>query len=87
MAPFLFFTKNLEKQKFLRILTHNINANNMQELKQFIEKMRATSSSLDKVEILKKQSNFIKEVLEYTYSPYKQYNVTSETCKKNSKIS
>ena len=65
---------------------HNINANNMQELKQFIEKMRATSSSLDKVEILKKQSNFIKEVLEYTYSPYKQYNVTSETCKKNSKL-
>jgi DNA ligase 1 len=58
----------------------------MQELKQFIEKMRATSSSLDKVEILKKQSNFIKEVLEYTYSPYKQYNVTSETCKKNSKL-
>jgi hypothetical protein len=47
----------LEKQKFLRILTYNINANNMQELKQFIEKMRATSSSLDKVEILKKQSN------------------------------
>ena len=56
----------------------------MTELKEFIEQMRATSSSLDKVEILKKQSDFIKKVLEYTYNPYKQYYVTSKTCKKNS---
>ena len=56
----------------------------MQELKEFVEQMRATSSSLDKVEILKKQSDFIQKVLEYTYNPYKQYNVTSKTCKKNS---
>ena len=56
----------------------------MQELKQFIEQMRATSSSNEKVEILKQQSDFIKKVLEYTYNPYKQYNVTSKTCKKNS---
>lgn len=56
----------------------------MTELKEFIEKMRATSSSLDKVEILKEQSEFIQKVLEYTYNPYKQYYVTSKTCKKNS---
>jgi len=56
----------------------------MQELKEFVEQMRATSSSLDKVEILKQQSEFIQKVLEYTYNPYKQYNVTSKTCKKNS---
>jgi len=56
----------------------------MQELKLFVEQMRATSSSLDKVEILKQQSEFIQKVLEYTYNPYKQYNVTSKTCKKNS---
>jgi len=56
----------------------------MQELKEFVEQMRATSSSLDKVEILKKQSEFIQKVLEYTYNPYKQYYVTSKTCKKNS---
>ena len=56
----------------------------MQELRLFVEQMRATSSSLDKVEILKQQSEFIKKVLEYTYNPYKQYNVTSKTCKKNS---
>ena len=56
----------------------------MEELKLFVEQMRATSSSLDKVEILKQQSEFIQKVLEYTYNPYKQYNVTSKTCKKNS---
>ena len=56
----------------------------MQEVKQFIEEMRATSSSNEKVEILKQQSDFIKQVLEYTYNPYKQYHVTSKTCKKNS---
>ena len=56
----------------------------MEEIKLFVDQMRATSSSLDKVEILKKQSEFIQKVLEYTYNPYKQYYVTSKTCKKNS---
>jgi len=58
----------------------------MQELKEFVEQMRATSSSLDKVEILKKQSDFIQKVLEYTYNPYKQYYVTSKACKKNNDL-
>jgi DNA ligase-1 len=57
---------------------------NMKRLRQFVDKMQATSSSLDKVEILKQQPEFIKRILEYTYNPYKQYNVTSKTCKKNS---
>lgn len=56
----------------------------MEELRLFIDEMQATSSSLDKVAILKRQSDFIKQVLEYTYNPYKQYHVTSKTCKKNS---
>jgi DNA ligase-1 len=55
----------------------------MKEVKDFVEQMRATSSSNEKVEILKQQSDFIKQVLEYTYNPYKQYHVTSKTCKKN----
>ena len=58
----------------------------MKELKQFVDKMQATSSSLDKVEILRQQSEFIKRILEYTYNPYKQYYVTSKTCKKNSDL-
>ena len=56
----------------------------MEELRLFIDEMQATSSSLDKVAILKQQSEFIQKVLEYTYNPYKQYHVTSKTCKKNS---
>ena len=56
----------------------------MEEIKDLVEQMRATSSSNEKVEILKQQSEFIQKVLEYTYNPYKQYHVTSKTCKKNS---
>ena len=58
----------------------------MTELKEFIEKMRATSSSLEKVEIIKNSSDFIHKILEATYNPYKQYNVTSKTCIKNSHL-
>jgi len=58
----------------------------MTELKEFIKQMRATSSSNEKIEILKQQSEFIKKVLEYTYNPYKQYYVTSKTCKKNNHL-
>ena len=58
----------------------------MQELRLFIDEMQATSSSLDKVAILKRQSNFIKQVLEYTYNPYKQYHVTSKTVKKHPEL-
>ena len=58
----------------------------MQKLRLFIDEMQATSSSLDKVAILKKQSNYIQSILEYTYNPYKQYHVTSKTCIKNKDI-
>ena len=56
----------------------------MEELQQFVNKMRATSSSLEKIAIIKEQSEWIHGVLEYTYNPYKQYHVTSKTCKKHS---
>ena len=65
----------------------------LEELQQFVDDMQATSSSLDKVEILdrltksekyhKYHGRFIVKVLEYTYNPYKQYNVTSKTINKN----
>ena len=58
----------------------------MRELQEFINQMQATSSSLDKVKILKQQSEFIQKVLEYTYNPFKQYHVTSKTCIKNSDL-
>ena len=58
----------------------------MKELRLFIDEMQATSSSLDKVAILKRQSKFIQKVLEYTYNPYKQYHLTSKTLIKNQDI-
>jgi len=58
----------------------------MEELRSFINQMQATSSSLDKVKILKQQSEFIQKVIEYTYNPFKQYHVTSKTCIKNSDL-
>ena len=58
----------------------------MKELKDFVDEMRATSSSLEKVKILKKQPGYIQSILEYTYNPYKQYHVTSKTCIKNKDI-
>mgnify|MGYP004001204021 FL=1 len=59
----------------------------MKELNEFIEEMRATSSSLEKAEIIKNSSDFIHKVLEATYNPYKQYHVTSKTCNKNLHLS
>ena len=57
--------------------------NNMLEYFKFIEEMRATSSSTQKVEIIKNASSDIHTLLEYTYNPFKQYYVTSKTCRKN----
>ena len=51
----------------------------MKELKEFVDNMRATSSSKEKVQIIKDANPFIHEVLEYTYNPFKQYSVTSKT--------
>ena len=56
----------------------------MEELKTFIEEMRSTSSATEKSAIIARSSTFIHKVLEATYNPYKQYYVTSKTCKKNS---
>ena len=50
------------------------------------KKMRATSSSTDKVQIIKDASPFVHKALEYTYNPFKQFYVTSKTCIKNSHL-
>ena len=55
-------------------------------IENFINRMRATSSSTDKVEIIKEASPFIHKALEYTYNPFKQFYVTSKTCIKNSHL-
>ena len=58
----------------------------MLELQNFINEMRSTSSATEKIAIIKRSSAFIHDVLEYTYNPYKQYHVTSKTCKKNNDL-
>lgn len=50
---------------------------------QFIEEMKATSSTNDKKEILKKYDTpVLRKLFEYVYSPFKQYYVTSDNLKK-----
>ena len=58
----------------------------MEELQEFIEEMRSTSSATDKIAIITRSSAFIHKILEATYNPYKQYHVTSKTCIKNSHL-
>ena len=53
----------------------------------FIEEMKATSSTNDKKEILKKyDSPSLRRLFEYTYSPFKQYYVTSDNLKKRAEL-
>jgi DNA ligase-1 len=52
---------------------------NFQELKSFIDEMKATSSTNAKKEIIKRyDSEFLRKIFEYVYSPFKQYGVTSD---------
>ena len=61
--------------------------NQLQTLQQFVDDMRATSSSLEKIKIIKKQSSLLHKVLKYTYDPFIQFNLKSITVLKNSHIS
>jgi len=61
---------------------------NFKKLQGFVSEMKNTSSLNTKKEILGNHStdNFITKVLEYTYNPYKQFNVTSSNCKKRNDL-
>ena len=57
----------------------------LETLQQFVDEMQATSSSLDKVKILKRykdKPNF-QAILKATYDPYIQFYVTSKSCLKH----
>jgi DNA ligase-1 len=55
----------------------------LRKLADFINEMKSTSSTNSKKEIIQKyDSEFIRRTFEYTYSPFKQYHVTSENLKK-----
>jgi DNA ligase-1 len=64
-----------------------------EHLHGFVRDLRATSSTIDKVNIIKdyaahnnEGAYFIKKVLLYTYHPLWQYNVTSDNLKKKSHL-
>lgn len=53
------------------------------KLQAFIDEMKATSSTNAKKELIQRyDSPFLRRIFEYTYSPFKQYGVTSENLKK-----
>lgn len=57
-------------------------------LQQFVEKSNSTNSNTDKIEVIKEFSNDheVMRALRYTYSPFKQYYITSKNLKKRSDL-
>jgi DNA ligase 1 len=65
-----------------------MNPNDFKTVASFIEEMKATSSTNDKCAILLKyDSPILRRLFEYTYSPFKQYYVTSDNLKKRKDLS
>ena len=60
----------------------------LKRIQNFVDKLKSTNSTNDKIDIIKEYNGdgVIEKVLKYTYSPFKQYHVTSKTCKKNNHI-
>ena len=58
----------------------------LERLQELVDKMKSTSSLLEKKKIIKsiEGDSFITKVLYYTYNPYFKYHVTSANCRKNS---
>jgi DNA ligase-1 len=58
--------------------------NNLKLIQDFIEAMNVTSSTNDKKAVLQQfNSPYLRKILEYTYSPFKQYYVTPANLKKH----
>jgi len=60
----------------------------LNKIQEFVDAQNSTNSNTDKLNVLKEYANdpIIRKVLEYTYNTFKQYYVTSETCKKRSDL-
>ena len=58
----------------------------LKSIQDFVTRLKSTNATNDKIDIIKeyREDQTINEVLKYTYSPFKQYHVTSKNCKKNS---
>ena len=60
----------------------------LDRLQQFVDQSNATNSNSDKLQVIKDFSSDaeVMQALRYTYTPYKQYYVTSKNCKKRSDL-
>jgi DNA ligase 1 len=60
----------------------------LKSIQDFVTRLKSTNATNDKIDIIKeyREDHTINEVLKYTYSPFKQYHVTSKNCKKNSDL-
>ena len=61
---------------------------NLEKLRMFVEDLNSTNSTLTKNETLKKYADdeYIKNVLLYTYDPFRKYYVTPANLEKNSEL-
>ena len=60
----------------------------LKRIQEFVGRLKSTNSTNDKIDIIKEYNDdyMIKQVLKYTYSPFKQFHLTSATVKKNKKL-
>jgi DNA ligase-1 len=60
----------------------------LNRIKQFIDQSNATNSNSDKLQVIRSFSDDseVMQALRYTYTPFKQYYVTSKNCKKRSDL-
>ena len=60
----------------------------LKRIQEFVTRLKSTNSTNDKIDIIKEYNDdyIIKQVLKYTYSPFKQFHLTSATVKKNKKL-
>jgi len=57
-------------------------------IQDFVDRLKSTNSTNDKIDIIKEceEDYIIEKTLKYTYSPFKQFHLTSTTVKKNKKL-
>ena len=60
----------------------------LKRIQDFVDRLKSTNSTNDKIDIIKenKEDYIINKILKYTYSPFKQFHLTSTTVKKNKKL-
>ena len=60
----------------------------LKKIQGMVDELKSTNATNEKIVILKKYKDdkYICDILETVYSPFKQFYVTSKTCKKNKKL-